>query len=183
MVACLIVHCDHQLNLFDQAARSSLFVFNYQPFQVVNADATIFISVNDFEEIFKRPGFSDSNFSQALSEVLMCLLEVEVSSKQSLEDLLCFPGHSVCDWASAGQEVRKDSTVRHDNATELTVVDAQVVILVVPHEDQVSLVFIVEGVADVAEEAFAELSLRHGLEASVIEQLVCAHASEVDPVG
>ena len=105
-----------------------------------------------------------------------------MSSQQPLEDLLGLPGHPVCNWTSTGQQVGKLSIRWHDHTAELTVVYAQVVVLVIPEEDQVSLVPIVESVANVTEQAFAELSFRHRFKSSVIKQLISTHACEVNPL-
>jgi len=72
---------------------------------------------------------------------------------------------------------------RHDHAAELPVVEALVVVLVVPQEDEVRLVSVVVAVADVAEEALTELSLREGLKSSIVEQSEGTHGRVVNPVG
>ena len=81
----------------------------------------------------------------------MRLLKVEMSSQQSLKDLLRFPGHFICDWASSSQAVGDSSIQGHDNTTELTIIYAQIIVLIVPEEDEISLVPIIESVANVAE--------------------------------
>ena len=79
--------------------------------------------------------------------------------------------HSRCAWSPAKEQALENPIVRHDKMAKLAIINCTIHIVIIPSEDQVLLLPIEEGVANIAEQSLTELALRELLEAAEVEGL------------
>jgi hypothetical protein len=178
-----IVHLHDQFDVVDQGARPALLVFNDQALQVVDRHRTLVLAVCNFEKLLKLPCFCRTNLCHALAQVLVRLLQVQMSLQQALKDLLSLEAHSFFEWSTTHELLGKDLVSRDNHGAELSVVDETISIGVVTNKEQLRLVAIVHFVANKAVKAFREVSLRQVALAAEVEYLEGSHAGKVLFVG
>ena len=126
-------------------------MLNNQLFHVVALDGSFLLSVTQFKHFGKGPSFFLNISVEPLSQVLVCLLEVEVGSEKALENFAGLKGHPISDWLSADEFFSKLFVCRDNHPTELAKVDMVVVILIVFIEEKEHLVPVVQAISYVAE--------------------------------
>eukprot|EP00354_Favella_ehrenbergii_P011883 CAMPEP_0170453114 /NCGR_PEP_ID=MMETSP0123-20130129/1799_1 /TAXON_ID=182087 /ORGANISM="Favella ehrenbergii, Strain Fehren 1" /LENGTH=256 /DNA_ID=CAMNT_0010715369 /DNA_START=61 /DNA_END=828 /DNA_ORIENTATION=+ len=179
--ACAVVHVDQQLDLVDEGARAAPFLFDNKALEVIDCDGALALHVECLEDLLHGPGVLAACSRRSLTQVLLCLLEVQMGAYQPLEHFLCVLAEAAIRRRGPTQkQTRKDSVRGRDEAAPLTVADAAVHVCIVSLENQIALITVVETVADVAVKALAEFGHAHGLEAAEVEHRPCVHAREVN---